>query len=503
MKEEISGRTPSYGFLSRLMYGMGEFFGGGCFVIINSFFAVFLTKALGMPPALAGTIPMVGKIWDAVTDPIMGNITDRTQSRFGAKRFYILIGSFISAITFVLMWLNIHTGSVTLMYVFYIVMYCLFSTGFTVLSVPYSGLLPDMMDDYTMRAKFSNMRMVWSTLGAMVCGLVPTFMIRDNLDPAAYMRCAILFGVLFFITSITVFFGTWEKQKEPVKTSLKESFPQAASVFRNRSYLLFLGLYLFGQMGMDFISGMAVYYVDDVLNAYGNGYFTYIMAALMISQLVGMAAFGPVMSRTSKKMAILIGGPIRLAGILGLYFFSHEGAPLIPILALTALVGFGNAGSLTGIFAVMADMTDVDELITSIRRPGVVSSMATFIRKVSSGLSAAAIGFLLAAVGYDEVLASSGLRQSAATQHGIALIFVLAPAILTFLLIVVDLFFPITGKEFRLVQVDIARRKGYNTPEATEEEKHVLEKVTGFAYDALWKRENAGLKTHGAQADSL
>ena len=495
MNEEIIyGRKPNYGFLSRVMYGMGEFFGGGCFVIINSFFAVFLTKALGMPTALAGTIPMVGKIWDAVTDPIMGNITDRTQSKFGPKRFYILIGSFLSAITFVLMWLNIHADSVAVMYAFYVVMYCLFSTAFTVLCVPYGGLLPDMMDDYAMRAKFSNMRMVWSSLGAMVCGLVPGLMIRNNLDPAAYLRCAVLFGVLFFICSITVFFGTWERHKEPVKTSLKESFPQALSVFRNRSYLLFLGLYLFGQMGMDFISGMAVYYVDDVLNGYGKGYFTYIMAALMIAQLLGMAAFGPVMSKHSKKLAILIGGPIRLAGILGLFFFSYEGAPLVPILILAALIGFGNAGSLTGIFAVMADMTDVDELITSMRRPGIVSSMATFIRKVSSGISVAAIGFLLAAVGYDEVLASSGLRQSAATQHGIALIFVLAPGILTALLIVVDVFFPITAKEFRLVQDEVARRKGTLSGGATEEEKQILEKVTGFAYDALWRRENAGLK---------
>ena len=273
MKERISGRTPSYGFFSRVMYGIGEFFGGGCFVIINSFFAVFLTKALGMPTALAGTIPMVGKIWDAITDPIMGNITDRTSSRFGPKRFYILIGSIASAVTFVLMWLRVSTPSIAVMYVFYIVMYCLFSTGFTIFSVPYSGLLPDMMDDYTMRSKFSNMRMVWSTLGAMVCGIVPTFMIKDNLDPASYLRCALLFGLLFFITSITVFFGTWEKQKEPVRSTMKESFPQAVSVFKNRSFRLFLGLYLFGQCGMDFISGMAVYYVDDVLNAYQNGYF--------------------------------------------------------------------------------------------------------------------------------------------------------------------------------------------------------------------------------------
>ena len=71
MEEKISGRKPSYGFFSRVMYGIGEFFGGGCFLIINSFYAVFLTKALGMPTALAGTIPLVGKLWDAITDPII------------------------------------------------------------------------------------------------------------------------------------------------------------------------------------------------------------------------------------------------------------------------------------------------------------------------------------------------------------------------------------------------------------------------------------------------
>ena len=134
-----------------------------------------------------------------------------------------------------------------------------------------------------------------------------------------------------------------------------------------------------------------------------------------------------------------------------------------------------------------------DELITSVRRPGVVSSMATFIRKVSSGLSAALIGFLLAAVGYDEVLASSGARQAVMTQRGIALIFILAPALLTVFLILVNLFFPITGKEFTFIQKDIARRKGTESAAVSAEEKAALEKVTGFAYESLWKPENAGL----------
>ena len=492
MEERISGRKPNYGFFSRFTYGVGEIFGGGCFVIINAFFLVFLTDALGMNPVLAGTIPMIGNIWDAITDPIMGNIVERTRSKYGPKRFYILVGSIASAITFVTMWINIHAPSMWANYAFYLVMYCLFNTGFTVLSVPYNGLLPDMMDDYAVRAKFSNLRRVFSTLGAAICGLVPGMLIKQHNDPSQYIHCMLLFGILFFVCSMAVFFGSWEKQKEPVKMTLGESFTQAASVFRSRSFLVFLGLYLFGQGGMDFISGMAVYYVRESLGNYG--YYIPILAVLMVFQLIGMLIFGPVMSKTSKKLAILIAAPVRLVGVLGLLFFSRHGAPLVPILALAALIGLGNAGSLTGIFAIMADMTDVDELITSIRRPGIVSSMATFIRKIASGISVAIIGFMLTAVHYDEVLANAGVEQTAATQHGIGICFVLAPAVMSALLLICAWLFPVTDKEFRMVQKDIARRKGEETEPATEEEKAALEKVTGFEYDRLWSPLNATLK---------
>ena len=83
---------------SRISYGFADIYGGGAFVVISTFYTAFLTKALGMPPALAGTIPLVGKIWDAVTDPMMGNIADRTTSRFGAKRFWTRAGTMVKPV---------------------------------------------------------------------------------------------------------------------------------------------------------------------------------------------------------------------------------------------------------------------------------------------------------------------------------------------------------------------------------------------------------------------
>lgn len=476
---------------SRLAYGAADIYGGGAFVIISTFYTVFLTKALGMPVAMAGTIPLIGKVWDAVTDPVMGNIADRTRSRFGPKRFYILIGSLVSALTFILMWVTVPMPSMTAKYVFYMLMYMLFSTGFTIVMVPYNGLLPDMVDDYTERARYSGVRMVFSTFGAILAGLIPTILIRDNTSPAPYLIVALIFGVIFTLTILWTFFGTWEKEKEPVVVPIRESFVRSFTVYKSKSFRMFMAIFLLGQGAADFITGLAVYYVDDVLNAYGGGNFTILMGVLLIAQFLGTILFGQIMQRTSKTFPILLGFPVRIVATLAMLLFSHEGANFTIILALSFVIGLGMAASSTSIYAILSDMADVDELITSVSRPGTCSGMATFIRKIATGLSSAVIGLLLAMIGYDEVAANAGARQAASVQNGIAYIYIFVPVLLMILTVWVAKIFPLRKKEFEIVKKEIARRKGDDSSGITDEERSVLERVTGFSYERLWNEENA------------
>ena len=487
--------------LAKCAYGMADIYGGGAFVIIGTFFTVFLTKAMGMPTALAGTIPLIGKVWDAITDPLMGNIVDRTQSKLGAKRFYILVGSIISAITFLLMWCYLGTSSMTTTYIFYAAMYMLFSTGFTIVMVPYNSLLPDMVEDYTLRARFSAIRIVFSTVGAILAGIIPTLMITDNTNPTQYFSVAIIFAVLFFVVILLCFMGTWERTKQPIKLSFKEGLTQSFTVYKCKSFRLFIGIFLCGQGAADFVTGMAVYYVDDVLNAYYGGRFTILMGVILISQFVGTLLFTVVMPRTSKKFPVLVAFPIRIIATICLLLCSKEGAADIFVaggislfhvmLFLSFIIGIGMAASSTSIYAILADMADVDELITSINRPGTVSAMATFVRKIVGGLSATVIGLLLAMVGYDEVLASQGMRQAASTQVGIAQIYVWAPTVLMILTLIFTIIFPVNKREFDIVRKEVARRKGEDSSTATAEEIAVCEKVTGFKFDKLWNKDNA------------
>lgn len=476
-------------FLSRCAYGVADIYGGGAFVIITTFFTVFLTKALGMPPALAGTIPLIGKVWDAITDPVMGNITDRTKSRFGSKRFYMLIGSFISAITFILLWIPVEASTVELKYIFYMLMYILFSTGFTIVMVPYNALLPDMVDDYTVRGRYTGVRMAFSAFGNIVAGLGSTLLINDNTDAGKYMLVALIFGVVFCIAILLTFFGTWEKEKPVIKIGLKESLAQSFTVYKSRSFKMFLAIFVFGQVTNDFVTGLAVYYVDDVLNRYGG--FMYMMGVILLSQFMGMLIFNPIMAKTNKKMPILIGFPIRMVATLIMIFFSHEGANFGIILFLTFIIGLGMASSSVTIYAILTDMPDVDELITSINRPGTCSGMATFVRKITAGLSISCIGLLLSAVGYDENLATAGARQALSTQTGVAYIYIFVPVVLMIITIFFTAKFPMGKREFDIVRREVARRKGEDDSVITPEEIEVCEKVTGFKYDELWNKDNA------------
>ena len=487
-------------FLRKCSYGFADIYGGGAFVVISTFFTAFLTKALGISPALAGTIPLIGKVWDAVTDPIMGNIADRTRSRFGPKRFYILVGSIISAITFLLMWIAFPVNSVTAKYIFYMLMYMLFSTGFTIVMVPYNALLPDMVSDYTVRAKFSGIRMIFSTFGSILAGLVPTLLIKDPTNSGSYLKVAIIFSVIFFICILLTFFGTWEKYKEPVKISLKQSVIQSFTVYKNHSFRLFIAIFLCGQGAADFMTGLAVYYIDDVLHAYGGGRFTILMGVLLLSQFLGTILFSFVMPKTSKRTPILMGFPVRIVATVILFFFSKsllmaDGSVNMTffyiILALCFVIGLGMAASSTSIYAILSDMADVDELITSINRPATCSAMATFIRKIATGLSSTIIGILLAMVGYDANLAQKGIAQTAATEQGIALIFVIAPIVLCVLTLFFAIIFPMSRDEFNIIRKEVQRRKGEDDSVITPEEIAVCEKVTGFKYDKLWDKNNA------------
>lgn len=472
---------------SKIAYGAADMFGGGTFLIVSIFYLEFLTR-LGIPAILAGTIPLIGKIWDAISDPIMGTIVDRTKHKFGSKRFYLLIGSFIGSITFSLLWVSL-TGPLFWTYIFYLMTFLLFSTGFTIVMIPYNALLPEMIDDYHLRGQYTGIRMIFSAASAIIAGLLPNMIISrvgESNTAQGYLVMGIIFGFIFFLSILFTFLKTWEKPNDKVIStfSFGQFVKESGTVYKNKSFRYFLGIFLLGQGSADFVMILFIYFLRDVLGQ--SNQYTFIMSGVLGSQILAMFLFQFILSKTSKRVPILYGFPIRIIATLSMLLFAYQGAPILPIFIASFISGFGTAASSVTAFAILPDLTDVDELISGQRRPGIYSGMATFTRKIANGIAFGIVGLLLTLIGYDKGLEDISGVQSNLTIEGIKYAFILLPTLFMLGALYVTYRYPLNKKEFDIIKKEINRRKGLDTSKPTEEEMRICEGVTGYKYDELW-----------------
>src|SRR5690606_7506714 len=154
-RERVPWRT-------RLIYGSGDLFGGGAYNIINFYYLIFLTDVAHVRPALAGIIVLASRIWDAVSDPLMGSITDRTRSRFGRRRPYFLAGSVLIFLAFALHWYAPAFASETARFAYALFSYIFFATVFTLVMVPYSARPAEITLDYHERTRLNSVRLAFS-----------------------------------------------------------------------------------------------------------------------------------------------------------------------------------------------------------------------------------------------------------------------------------------------------------------------------------------------------
>lgn len=468
----------------KLGYGVADIYGGGAFLIISILFLVFMTDVVKMDPILAGTIPLIGKFWDAITDPIMGSIVDKTKSKYGAKRFYLLVGSFIAGVTFSMLWISFDGGEI-IQYIFYLAMFLLFSTGFTIVMVPYNALLPDMVSSYHLRGQYTGFRMIFSALSAILAGLLPNIIINFFDAPKiGYLVMGIFFGLIFLISILLSFFNTWEHSNLNTEKKEKKGIKYSLSVFKNRSFRLYLGIFLFGQGSMDFLMALIVYFLAVVLAQ--SDQYVFIMSGVLSSQLIAMVLYQFLLKKHAKTLPVYIGFPLQIVAALGMLIFAYQDAPILPIFIMSFLAGFGTAAGTVTSFAILTDMTDVDELITSNRRAGTYSGMATFSRKIANGMALGLVGLLLGIFGYDGDLAI----QSARTAEGIKWMFIFLPIIFIIMTMIFIMMYPLNEKAFHLLKQEIETRK--KGEQLTLEPKEILliEKITGYPYDQLWRIDN-------------
>ncbi|MDD3946442.1 MAG: MFS transporter [Clostridia bacterium] len=486
---------------SKLSYASGDVYGGGSFLIFSLFYMNFLVLVEGLPVLATTLIILIGKVWDAVTDPLMGRLSDKTRNKFGRRRFYFLLGIIPVFLSFVMLFYSFGITNITGKIVYYVFAYMFFGSAFTLVMVPYNAILSDMTDDYNERTSYTTLRMCFSGATSLLAAVIPGMIINGvggaSIGPAqtkGYLAMALVFGALFGLCWLFAFLGTKEKKEVPEirKITLKDW----VSVFRLKPYRNFLGIFLFFQVCVDLVLALFIFYVDIVVLQYKS--YTLIMGVLLVSQLIFMIINGEIAKRKGKVFPLYIGLPLWIAVTL-MFIFVDSTTPVFVICLFAALIGYGASAGNLATWSMLSDIYDIDECVTAQRREGIYSGITTFLRKFTSGIAIFILGIGLSAMGFDQneynILKSKVADFDPATYAqtnivvGIKWIFIALPAVLLAGCLVFAFLNKMNQKRFNSVikALDSFHKKG-DLSLLSPDEIADTETATGVGRDKLWNK---------------
>ncbi len=387
-----------------LSYASGDVYGGASFLVFSLLFMNFLVLVEGLPVVATSIIIFVGKFWDAITDPIVGRLSDKTRSRFGRRRIYFLIGILPVFLSFIMLFYSFGIEGVTAKIFYYAFAYMFFGTAFTIVMVPYNAILSDMTSDYNERISFTTARMLFSGGASLFAAVVPSIIIKtiggNQNGPnqkMGYLAMAIILAAIFGTCWLITFWGTREKKELPeVEKATVRSW---MTVFSNKAYRNFLGIFLSFQIAVDLVLALFIFYIDIVVLKYKS--YELVVGTLLVFSMLFMTFMGALAKKKGKAFPLYIGIPVWIISTLG-FIWVDSSTPVYVLCILAVLIAVGSAAGNLATWSMLTDIFDIDEIITGKRREGIYSGITTFLRKFASGVAVLLMGFGLQAMGFDQ-----------------------------------------------------------------------------------------------------
>jgi oligogalacturonide transporter len=476
-------------------YGMGDIYGVGAFVIIGLLFMYFLTDVVRLDSFWAGLVVMLGKAWDALSDPLMGHISDHTRSRLGRRRLYFAAGVVPVGLTFALLWLPVRPESAAMTFAYFALAYVLFSTCFTMVMVPYAALNAEMSRDYATRTRLSAARMVFGGLSTLVVGAVPREVVRAFDSPqTGHLVMGLVFAVYFALPWLVVYLGTWELPavrseggaRRSTWAALLAVYRGFGTVLANRSFRVHMGMYVCAYSAIDILMATIIYYLTYYVDRAGA--FAVVVFCMLVAQLGAILLYVRVANRHGKGRAYALGMVIWGVVLASGMWIIRPDSATVTLVVLFVLAGAGMAAGAMMPWAILPSITDVDELITGEQRAGVYAGSMTFVRKLVQALVLFGVGATLTWIGY-----APDQPQSPETLAGLRRLFHFAPAAFIAAGVVFSTRFRITPRTHAVLTAEIARlRAGGDRDSVTPETRTVCELLTGLPYERLYRRGGAG-----------
>jgi GPH family glycoside/pentoside/hexuronide:cation symporter len=401
-----------------------------------------MIEVVGLRPAVAAVPILIGKIWDFVNDPIFGHLSDRTRTRWGRRRPYLLFGALPLAFTFTMLWYKPDFESTTALVIYYSVAYIIFEASATLLYMPYFALTPELTSDYDERTSLTSYRMFFSILGSLLAFTVPAIIVGEFVPENAskVLLMGGIFGLVSALPMFLTFFGTEERDDliELEKPTLIESI---RSVWKNIPFRYGLGIFLATWISVDILQSSLLFYVKFVVQREPQN--EIIMATIFVIAMFTLPIWNWVSNRWSKRYAYMFGIAFWVIVQMVLIMLTPS-TPLSLILVFCAMAGIGVAAAHVLPWAILPDAIEWYEFKTGERHEGMFYSITTLARKITSAGTVPIIGLVLELTGYQPNLA----QQSTEAINGIRLVIGPIPAVLLCVGIFIAYKYPLDRDDF-------------------------------------------------------
>ena len=445
--QKLSRRT-------RWIYGSGDIGFSLTSTIIAAYFAIFLTDVVGIAPAVAAGAIFIGRTWDYINDPLVGYISDRTRSRWGRRRPFLLFGALPFGLIFMLMWWIPPIEAPIMLAVYYGILYAVFDTAYTFVTMPYFALTPELTSDYDERTDLTTTRMFFSILGSLIAFTIP-LMIVDGFRPENASRVLLMggvFGVAAALPLFGVFFGTHERE-EFMDISQPSIWKSIKAAWTNRPFMFGLGIYLFTWVAVSIIETILLFYIKYVVEREPQS--DLIMATIFVVAIFTLPIWQWASRRYNKRLAYIVGIAFLAVVLLAMASLNPQ-VPLGILLALCALAGIGVAAAHVLTWAILPDAIEYGEWQTGERHEGMFYSLITLAQKIATSIAVPTALLVLDATGY--VANSASLPQSAV--NGIRIVAGPIPAVLMLGGIIFALVYPLGRENYNEIAQGLESRRG-------------------------------------------
>ncbi len=448
-----STQTYSKKFIwrQRIGFGISDYACNLAYLMVNTYLLIFYTDVAGIPAASASIMFLITKFVDAFTDYLVGSLVDRTNTKMGRNRPWMLAGAPVLAIGMVLVFTTPDfsvAGKIAWAYATYII----FSFGYTLVNIPMGSILPTLSADATERTKIATTRTVFSNLGSLTSASMALWLIAKlgNGDQATgYRNTNIVFGIMVIVILLICVASIREINLPPRTTEKSSIVKDFGCLIRNKPYMLMITYTFFfflAYLGM--FASIAYYFKYNV----GNEMLTSVAVTLLtVIPIFSMLIAAKMNAKITKRNITILGIAIQIAGSVVAWI---SGGNAAIVLIGVGLLGFGMGFRSNMYFSMLADVADYGEWQSGRNLAGTQMAVNGFSNKVSSACASAIVAGLLAWGAYDGTAAV----QSAKANTAISIAFIVLPIVANIAGIVVMWFYDL-DKKYDKVEKELKERR--------------------------------------------